>query len=72
MLLLNIFFLANVSAKDEGNGKSVADNVKKAGNAAGSGMEKAGKTVGPEISKAGNWFGGVLQSGGKKLDKASK
>lgn len=72
VLLLNAFFLANVSAKEEAAGRAAGDSIKKAANSVGGGMEKAGKTVAPEINKAGNWFGNILQGGGKKLDKASK
>ena len=72
ILLFNAFLISNAWAKEEGGAKSMEGSLKKAGNAAGSGMGKVGKAVAPEVSKAENWLGGALQNGGKKLDKASK
>jgi hypothetical protein len=72
MLLLYAFLLANAWAKEEGGAKGIGDSMKKAGDAAGSLMEKGGKAAAPEVRKAETWLGGALQSGGKKLDKAGK
>jgi hypothetical protein len=72
VMLLSACLLANAWANDEGNGKRVADSLKKAGDAAGGLLERGGKAVAPEVHKAGLWLGGAFQSGGKKSDKAGK
>jgi len=72
MLLLNACLLTNAWAKDEGGAKGIGDSLKKAGDSAGSLLEKGGKTVAPEVHKAESWLGSTLKSGSKKSDKADK
>jgi hypothetical protein len=72
ILLLSACLQATAWASDEGNGKRVADSLKKAGDAAGGLLEQGGKAVAPEVRKVGIWLGGAFQSAGKKSDKAGK
>lgn len=83
VLLLSALLIQNVSAKEESvpqrvgdslkkGGEAASRGIKKGGEAAGKGIEKGGKATVKGVKKASSWVGKKMQTGGEKLEKASK
>jgi hypothetical protein len=71
-LLVMLAMTQGALAEEKSVAKKAGEGVEKGVEATGRGLKKGGEATVKGVKKAGNWVGRKLQTGGEKLEKASK